>query len=271
MNNKYVHGYSSRETLRLREQSLIIAELLHADTRYAAGSCVLEAGCGVGAQTVILAGRSPQADITSIDISENSLREAQALINSQNIKNVRFKQSDIMDLPFQAASFDHVFVCFVLEHLYDPMKALVGLHRVLKPGGSITVIEGDHGSFFWHPETLESLKVWQCLITLQKSLGHDPLIGRRLFPLLSGAGFEVKNVSPRWIYTDNNNPDLRSEGLHKILIPMLQASRTQALEKSLIDAETWDRGISDLSRAAESREGTFFYTWFKAEAAKPLT
>ncbi|MBV8457682.1 MAG: methyltransferase domain-containing protein, partial [Acetobacteraceae bacterium] len=44
------------------------------------------------------------------------------------------------------ASFDHVFVCFVLEHMPDPETALAELQRVLKLGGSRTVIEGDHGS-----------------------------------------------------------------------------------------------------------------------------
>ena len=49
-------------------------------------------------------------------------------------------------MPFAPASFDHVFVCFVLEHLSRPAEALSSLKTVLKPGGSITVIEGDHGS-----------------------------------------------------------------------------------------------------------------------------
>ncbi|MBN1189051.1 MAG: methyltransferase domain-containing protein [Dehalococcoidales bacterium] len=270
MNKKYVHGYSPRESQRLREQSLVIEDLLHGDTGYAAGSLVLEAGCGVGAQTAILAGRSPQAEITSIDTSEKSLQEAQDLINSLGIKNVKFMKSDIMEMTFTGDSFDHVFVCFVLEHLDDPLKALVRLRTVLKPGGSITVIEGDHGSFFWHPETTESKKVWQCLITLQKGLGHDPLIGRKLFPLLSGAGFQVQNVTPRWIYGDDNLSELKSDGAHKILIPMLQASRNQALELKLIDEKTWEKGIDDIGLAAKTREGTFFYTWFKAVAYKPI-
>ena len=52
---RYIHGYSEREDRRLRDQSQTLAELLHQDVVYPAGSRVLEAGCGVGAQTVILA------------------------------------------------------------------------------------------------------------------------------------------------------------------------------------------------------------------------
>ena len=66
MNESYVHGYEDRENRRLADQADTLAELLHHDTRYPAGSRVLEAGCGVGAQTVYLAQNSPQARIVSV-------------------------------------------------------------------------------------------------------------------------------------------------------------------------------------------------------------
>ena len=49
MNNDYVHGYETREHVRLQDQASALVELLHRDTFYPAGSRVLEAGCGVGA------------------------------------------------------------------------------------------------------------------------------------------------------------------------------------------------------------------------------
>ncbi len=50
MNSDYVHGYDTRENVRLQDQASALVELLHHDTFYPAGSRVLEAGCGVGAQ-----------------------------------------------------------------------------------------------------------------------------------------------------------------------------------------------------------------------------
>ena len=70
MNRAYVHGYDHRENMRLQDQASTLVELLHSDTSYPAGCRVLEAGCGVGAQTVTLAKNSPNALITSVDISE---------------------------------------------------------------------------------------------------------------------------------------------------------------------------------------------------------
>ena len=59
VHHKYVHGYSARESDRLTDQAQTLTDLLHHDTRYSAGAHVLKAGCGIGAQTVILAKNSP--------------------------------------------------------------------------------------------------------------------------------------------------------------------------------------------------------------------
>ncbi len=86
------------------EGGLAFADLLHANTVYPAGSRVLEAGCGVGAQTVTLAKNSPQAQITSIDISQASIEAAQAAAG--RYPNVAFRQADIFHLPFAPQTFD---------------------------------------------------------------------------------------------------------------------------------------------------------------------
>jgi ubiquinone/menaquinone biosynthesis C-methylase UbiE len=45
----------------------------------------------------------------------------------EQLANVSFRQGDIYQLPYRTGSFDHVFVCFVLEHLADPLRALAGI------------------------------------------------------------------------------------------------------------------------------------------------
>ena len=86
---------------------------------------------------------------------------------------------------FGPASFDHVFVCFVLEHLREPVEALRRLRAVLKPGGTLTVIEGDHGSTFFHPHSDAAWRTIQCLIDLQAAAGGNALIGRELYPAVA--------------------------------------------------------------------------------------
>jgi SAM-dependent methyltransferase len=263
----YVHGYSEREDRRLRDQSQTLAELLHHDTIYPAGSTVLEAGCGVGAQTLILAKNSPAARFVSVDISPASLEAAKTAVQRAGFTNVTFQTADLFQLPFPEASFDHVFVCFVLEHLKDPDGVLRSLGRVLRPGGTLTVIEGDHGSTFFHPRSDAAWRTIQCLIDLQATAGGDALVGRRLYPLLRGAGFEDVTVSPRFVYVDSSRPSWVEGFTHNTYIAMVEGVRERALAAGMIDAEAWERGIVDLKKSAEA-DGTFCYTFFKGVARK---
>src|SRR5205814_1634636 len=97
------------------------------DTHYAADEFVLEAGCGVGAQTVALATRSPKSRIVAIDISAESLAAARERAAAAGVHNVEFQQADLYALPFSAERFDHAFVCFVLEHMTRPVDVIRGL------------------------------------------------------------------------------------------------------------------------------------------------
>jgi SAM-dependent methyltransferase len=267
MKADYVHGYLAQEGNRLVDQAVTLTELLHSDTRYPAGSLVLEAGCGVGAQTVTLARNSPEALFVSIDVSEDSLAQARQRAHASGLTNVEIQRQDIFDLPFEPNHFDHIFICFVLEHLQNPADALKHVRGVLKHGGSITVIEGDHGSAYFHPDSSHARRAIQCLVDLQCHAGGDPFIGRRLYPLLVQAGFRDVQVSPRMVYADESRPDLVDGFIRKTFTAMVEGVSEQAISRGLIDEASWDKGIQDLYRTAES-DGTFCYTFFKAVGVK---
>lgn len=264
----YVHGRSEREAERLSYQASRLAYLLHHDTCYPPGSRVLEAACGVGAQTVILAKNSPGAEFVSVDISPESLRQAEERVNQEGCTNVTFRQADVGNLPFSPETFDHIFVCFLLEHLSEPVKALKGLKLVLRPGGTITVIEGDHGSALFYPESPDARRVIDCLVDLQQQMGGNALIGRELWHLLSDAGFAEVSVSPRLAYADESRPEA-VEGVRHIFIAMIEGVREQAIGSGLVDGATWEKGIRDLYRTTEGA-GSFSYTFFKATGTKRL-
>jgi len=263
----YVHGYSNRENSRLHDQANTLTELLHHDTIYPPGSKVLEAGCGVGAQTVILSRNSPEASITSIDISGESVEIARQLAKKEGVENVDFQVANIFALPYEDETFDHIFICFVLEHLKNPLDALLSVKRVLKKEGTITVIEGDHGSSYFYPRSDEAMQAIKCLIDIQELLGGNSLIGREIYPLLNRAGFKNMNVSPRMVYVDSSKPDLVEGFTKNTFTAMVEGVRKQALELKMIDEKTWNKGISDLYRTA-GQEGTFCYTFFKGTATK---
>jgi protein-L-isoaspartate O-methyltransferase len=267
MQRGYVHGYDKREGIRLQDQASTLVELLHSDTFYPAGSRVLEAGCGVGAQTVPLAANSPDAHVISIDISEESLLEAKRKVELARLKNVSFQHGDIFNLTFGLESFDHIFVCFVLEHLAAPVDALTRLTSFLKPGGTMTVIEGDHGSAYFYPGSEAARRAIQCQVELQRRSGGNAMIGRELFPLLSKSGFESVRVSPRMVYVDSSRPELVDGFTRKTFTAMIEGVRDAALGAGLIDQTSFENGIKDLYRTTEP-DGVFCYTFFKAVALK---
>jgi SAM-dependent methyltransferase len=264
----YVHGYDGREAERLEDQARTLEDLLHADTLFPEGATVLEAGCGTGAQTVALARRGPDAQITAIDLSASSLAEAARRIAREGIGNVRLLRADLRTLPFPPASFDQIFVCFVLEHLPDPVAALAALRPLLKPGGTITVIEGDHGSVLMHPENAAARAAIAGQVELQRRAGGDANIGRRLYPLLADAGFVTVRVSPRMVYADASRPSLMDMFTKRTFTAMIEGLRDRVLQAGLTKPEAFDEGIRALYRASEGPDGVFCYTFFKATARR---
>ena len=265
--NKYVHGYSDYEANRLHDQADSLADLLHYDSVWEKGSIILEAGCGIGAQTKIVAPKNRNSKFVSIDIALKSLEQAKIIANTNKINNVEFQQADIFELPFDDEYFDHIFLSYLLEHIPNPIDALIKLKKVLKKEGTITVIEGDHGSTYFHPDSDVAKKAIQCQVDLQKQNGGDANIGRKLYPLLNQSGFKDIKVSPRQVYVDDSNPDWVEGFTKNTFTAMIKGISKEAISKNLISNKEFEKGIKDLNRTAEGG-GTFCYTFFKGIGTK---
>jgi SAM-dependent methyltransferase len=216
---------------------------------------------------VTLARKSPKAFFTSVDIAESSLAEARRRVSNAGVTNVTLQQADIFDLPFGPESFDHVFVCFVLEHLRRPLDALRTLRGFLREGGSLTVIEGDHGSAYFHPDSTAAHRAINSLVELQRRAGGNAMIGRELYPLICKAGYCSLRVSPRMVYVDASKPELVEGFARRTFTSMIEGVRGPVLKAGLIEQSEFDRGILDLYRTTEP-DGVFCYTFFKAVVVK---
>jgi ubiquinone/menaquinone biosynthesis C-methylase UbiE len=103
--------------------------------RLAAPRTVLDAGCGEGILTDILARRMPDLKITGVDNRPGAIHYAQTHFPDAG----HFRVGSVLDLPFPDRSFDLVLCSEVLEHLPDPMAALQELIRVSAGHVLITV------------------------------------------------------------------------------------------------------------------------------------
>jgi len=137
----------------------------------------------------------------------------------------------------------------------------------VKPGGTITAIEGDHGSTYFHPQSEYADRAVRCLVELQARARGNALIGRALYPLLTEAGFSDIHVSPRMVYVDASKPGLVEGFTKKTFTAMIEGIREPAVESGLMSEADFDQGISDLYRTAEA-DGVFCYTFFKASGTR---
>ena len=187
--------------------------------------------------------------------------------SAAGLDTVTFTRADVFTLPhtdgdLTEESFDHVFVCFLLEHLSRPVEALTRVRSMLKPGGTLTVIEGDHGSTYFHPDSDAAKDAIDCQVRLQRNAGGNPLIGRQLYPLLTDAGYRNTAVSPRMVYVDTTRPDLVDGFIRKTFTAMIEGVREPAIAAGMTNAERFDAGIRDLRRTTEP-DGVFCYTFSK--------
>jgi SAM-dependent methyltransferase len=103
---------------------------------------VLDAGSGDGALAELVAPRA--RTITCLDRSEKAL--AAARLRLRRFPRARFAHGDLLELPFDDGSFDHVLCFNVLTYARDPKRALTEMARVLRPGGRLAgVTLGTHG------------------------------------------------------------------------------------------------------------------------------
>jgi SAM-dependent methyltransferase len=167
------------------------------------GLSVLDAGCGPGTITVDLARIVVPGQVVGLDASEEVVAQARALGAESEATNVRFEVGDIFALKYDDASVDVVHAHQVLQHLVDPVAALVELRRVLRSGGVLAARDSDYGAFAWAPAD-PALDRWIDLyLAVTARNGHDARIGPSLLGLARAAGFsDVTVSSTSWTFAD---------------------------------------------------------------------
>jgi 2-polyprenyl-3-methyl-5-hydroxy-6-metoxy-1,4-benzoquinol methylase len=102
------------------------------------GRLILDAGCGTGYKSLILAEANPGAKIVGIDISEASIDLARQRLKHHGFEdNTEFHVLSIEDLPQLGLMFDYINCDEVLYLLPDPIAGMQAMQSVLKPDGLI--------------------------------------------------------------------------------------------------------------------------------------
>ena len=101
------------------------------------GKVILDAGCGTGYKSLVLAIANPGAKIVGIDLSEESVKLADQRLQYHGFANAEFYALKIEDLPSLGLEFDYINADEVLYLLPDPVAGLQAMKSVLAPDGII--------------------------------------------------------------------------------------------------------------------------------------
>jgi len=133
--------------------ALVAQAELHDEAR------VLEIGCGTANLTIRAKRAHPGVELTGVDPDPRAL--ARARRKAQGLSNVRFEKGYAQELPYADGSFDRVLSSMMLHHLDAGVKAaaLAEAFRVLRPGGSLNVVDivGHHLSVAHDVDELPAL------------------------------------------------------------------------------------------------------------------
>ncbi len=101
----------------------------------------LDLACGTGDLTLRLTRRFLRGSVTGVDMDGRMLASARRRLRSAGTANWSLVQADMTRLPLESAQFDVVTGGYALRNAPDLRMALEEIHRVLRPGGSVAVLE----------------------------------------------------------------------------------------------------------------------------------
>jgi SAM-dependent methyltransferase len=177
------------EVLEIRgadPQQLAIQRAFLADIPFPARATVLEVGSGTGVFCRTLACWPNAGTVIGVEPVPAFVRAARAL--AAGLPNVCFREADGERLPFENDSVDVVCFYTTLCHMPARERALAEAFRVLRPGGTLGIVDGDYAYITVGVGDDDPLQA--CANAVIANAVDDPWLVRRLRPLVRAAGFE---------------------------------------------------------------------------------
>lgn len=263
----YLHGFTPEERDRLYRQARFVEYAVHDRLPFRRARKLIEIGCGVGAQTEILLRHFPDLHVTGIDQSEPNLAHAREHLGGMSWADGRyeFRHGDAQALDFEAETFDAAYLCWILEHVGDPLMVLSEARRVLRTGSPVVVTEVQNATFFLNPYSPNTLSYWMAFNDYQLEIGGDPFVGAKLGNLLLACGYRDIVTEVKTTHLDSRTPGERAAFI--AFWSELLLSGAEGLQSAgRVSAEVVEGMKSELAEAAHDPNAVFFYSFVQARA-----
>lgn len=143
MSKKWSKYFQLPELLEYTRQYMLTGEMRELIMKHMLikdGDRILEVGCGTGYLSRYLSRGRRNLSITGIDFDEHFICRAQELAQKEESTSISFLQANAKEIPFADNSFDRIVSHTFLTSTKEPERSLAEMHRVVKPGGTISSI-----------------------------------------------------------------------------------------------------------------------------------
>jgi SAM-dependent methyltransferase len=261
----YLHGYRSEERDRLHRQAEVLAGKVHEGLPFASSRRLVELGCGVGAQSEILLRSFPALRLVGVDVSPGQVEAAARRLSDGYPGRAEFVCADARHTGLGMRAFDGAFVCWMLEHVSEPLAVLAEARRLLEDGAPIACCEVLNATLFVEPHCPALLAYWAAYNEHQAAIGGDPHVGAKLGNLLLAAGFREVRTEARTYHLDARAPEARRDML-AYFADLLLSAAPGLVESGRVTAAGIDGAMAELGGVARAPDGVFFYSFVRAVA-----
>jgi ubiquinone/menaquinone biosynthesis C-methylase UbiE len=210
-------------------------------------AAVLDLGCGTGVVTRAIAAREGfDGTVTGIDQSPEFIAAAERLAATDGVGDrVEFVVGDAHALDFPAASFDAAVAHTLVSHVRDPLAVLAEAARVVRPGGTVAIFDGDYASLTFDCDDLRLGEEMERAV--QSMIMSSPRVMRELPRLLPKAGLRLIATQAH-VYAE--------AGSSGFMLNLAKTYGPLAASTGVVPAAEVDAWLAAQQRSAE--EGTFF-------------